>query len=137
MTCIFCGGAKCVGECQTPLAWTRDLAIDLCVKLEAIAPTYGAHVALSGGVLYREGPRKDCDLVIYRHGGRAEEIDRFGLVAALIDQLKMEAVRVSGRVFKMRYQGRQVDLMIHDAAEAADSDYDDEPAPGTEEFVAL
>jgi hypothetical protein len=134
MSCKDCGGAKCVGECQTEFAWTRDLAVELCIKLEEIAPTYGAHVALSGGVLYREGKRKDLDLVIYRHGGRVEEIDRLGLVAALIDQLKMEPVRVSGRVYKLRYQGRQVDLMIHDAAEAADSDYDDKPA---EELASL
>jgi hypothetical protein len=128
MSCKHCDGAKCVGECQTQFAWTRDLAAELCIKLEAIAPTYGAHVALSGGVLYRKGKRKDLDLVIYRHGGRVEEIDRAGLVAALVDQLKMESVRITGRVYKMLYQGRQVDLMIHDAAEAADSDYGDKPA---------
>jgi hypothetical protein len=120
---------------MTDLAWMRDIAVEFCIKLEAIAPTYGAHVALSGGVLYREGKRKDLNLVIYRHGGRVKEIDRAGLVAALVDQLKMEPVRITGRVYKMRYQGRQVDLMIHDAAEAADSDYDDELAD--DPFVAL
>jgi hypothetical protein len=46
--------------------WTQAEAIELCVALEAIAPTYGCHVALTGGLLYKTGPRKDCDVLFYR-----------------------------------------------------------------------
>lgn len=39
--------------------WTQKEAIELCVKIEAICPKYGCHVALTGGLLYKEGERKD------------------------------------------------------------------------------
>lgn len=45
--------------------WTQQEAIDLCIKLESIAPKYGYHVALTGGCLYKDGPRKDLDIVFY------------------------------------------------------------------------
>ena len=46
--------------------WTTEKAIELCKVVEAIAPEYGLHVALTGGLLYKDGPRKDCDILLYR-----------------------------------------------------------------------
>lgn len=46
--------------------WTQQEGIALCRTIETFSPTYGAHVALTGGLLYRDGPRKDCDIVVYR-----------------------------------------------------------------------
>jgi hypothetical protein len=46
--------------------WTQPEAIELCKKLEAIALLYGGHVALTGGLLYKDGPRKDVDILVYR-----------------------------------------------------------------------
>lgn len=46
--------------------WTQEQAISLCVQIEAIAPKFGCHVALTGGCLYKDGPRKDLDLIFYR-----------------------------------------------------------------------
>lgn len=119
--CIFCKGAKCKGECaDADRNWTLDRARDLCIVLEDITPMYGAHVALTGGCLYRQGPRKDCDIVLYRHGGRAEPIDRVGLLEACRVMLPdLVPVRTDGRVWKMFYCGRQVDFLFHDTDEAA------------------
>lgn len=41
-------------------------ALELCRKLEGIAPDFGAHVALTGGCLYKTGERKDVDIILYR-----------------------------------------------------------------------
>lgn len=121
MICAFCSGAKCKGEClDTTRSWTWELARDLCVRLESVTPDYGAHVALTGGVLYRDGPRKDCDIVLYRHGGRAEPIDREGLLN-LFKLAGMVSVRTNGRVWKMLWDGRQVDFLFHDTDEAAEA----------------
>ena len=118
--CEHCDGAKCKGECQTSVAWTQKQAISFCTSLEGIAPAYGAHVALTGGLLYRSGKRKDCDVVIYRHGGWPEPIDRAGLQAACESMLGMITVRATGRVYKMLDKdGKQVDLLFHDTYEAA------------------
>lgn len=70
---------------QTILAlatWTQEQGIELCRKIEAICPEYGCHVALTGGLLYKDGPRKDCDLLFYRIRQEAE-IDKEGLFLAL------------------------------------------------------
>jgi len=63
--------------------WTQQEAIALCVKIESICPKFGCHVALTGGLLYKEGERKDCDLLFYRIR-QVEEIDKEGLFTALL-----------------------------------------------------
>ena len=121
MTCAKCEGPKCKGECRNrKTRWTLKLARDLCKRLELVVPNYGAHVALTGGVLYREGPRKDCDIVLYRHGGRQLPIDREGLLA-VFKLAGMVSVRTDGRVWKMLWDGRQVDFLFHDTDEAAEA----------------
>ena len=62
--------------------WEQGQAIELCKQIEAIVPLFGCHVALTGGSLYKEGPRKDCDLIFYRIRQRPE-IDMDGLWVAL------------------------------------------------------
>lgn len=51
---------------SNPFFWTQEEAIALCTSLEPIAAKYGGHVALTGGTLYKDGPRKDVDVLIYR-----------------------------------------------------------------------
>ena len=46
--------------------WNQEKAVELCRKLEDFAPNYGCHVALTGGCLYKDGARKDVDILIYR-----------------------------------------------------------------------
>lgn len=46
--------------------WTQEKAIALCRLLEGIAPQFGAHIGLTGGTLYKDGLRKDCDIILYR-----------------------------------------------------------------------
>lgn len=62
--------------------WTQKLAVELCRRIEAICPEYGCHVALTGGTLYKDGERKDCDILFYRIRQR-KHIDGEGLIAAL------------------------------------------------------
>lgn len=64
-----------------PTFWTRDEGIALCRLLETVSHQFGAHVALTGGLLYRDGPRKDCDILVYRVR-QVEKIDWDGLWAA-------------------------------------------------------
>jgi len=48
--------------------WTREEGIALCKAIEPIVATFGCHIALTGGLLYKDGKRKDCDLIVYRAG---------------------------------------------------------------------
>src|SRR3546814_21088535 len=69
-------------EAPPSLPWTLEDAVALCRKIEKIAPEYGAHVALTGGTLYKDGPRKDVDPIFYRIR-QVKEIDRPRLIRAL------------------------------------------------------
>ena len=51
-----------------PLVWSREMAVELCTLIQGVSPPFNAHPALTGGLLYKEGMRKDCDIVIYRRG---------------------------------------------------------------------
>lgn len=52
--------------------WTQREAIAFCTMLEPIAAKYGGHVALTGGTLYKDGMRKDVDILIYRSADEPE-----------------------------------------------------------------
>lgn len=52
---------------ENPVAmWTREEGVDVATVCEQVAKDCGAHVALTGGLLYKSGLRKDCDIVVYR-----------------------------------------------------------------------
>ncbi len=95
---------------MTTVAWTLEDAVALCKLIEDLAPAYGCHVALTGGVLYKEGPRKDLDILLYRIR-QAAEIDQEGLFVALSAH---GFVIVRGRLwcFKALYQGKPVDVFF-------------------------
>ena len=68
-------------EMQPNGEWTHSEAVELCRRLETFAPDFGAHVALTGGTLYKDGARKDADIVVYRIRQRA--LDRKGFLRRL------------------------------------------------------
>lgn len=93
--------------------WTQKEAIALCTEIEQFCPQYGVHVALTGGLLYKTGPRKDCDILFYRiePSLRAGPLDLKGLLARLetigFAQLVPHAQHVKGF-----YKHRIIDLMF-------------------------
>jgi hypothetical protein len=92
------------------MVWTQQQAIDLCRKIEAIAPQYGCHVALTGGCLYRDGERKDADILFYRIR-QWEQIDVVGLMAALVE-IGVDPGRDHGWCHKATYEGRAIDFFF-------------------------
>lgn len=90
--------------------WTLKKAVALCVKLETIAPKHGAHVALTGGTLYKDGRRKDCDVLFYRIR-QVERID----IEALLDEcvlIGLATYRDCGWVVKGTYLDDPIDLFF-------------------------
>lgn len=90
--------------------WTLQKAVLLCRVLEIIAPLYGAHVSLSGGCLYKDGPRKDCDVHFYRIR-QVPAIDEDGLLEAL-KGIGIEIGERYGWVIKAHYRGDPIDLFF-------------------------
>ena len=125
--------------------WTQAEAIELCRRIEEVCPAFGAHVALTGGCLYKDGPRKDCDLLFYRV--RQRDIDFHGLVGALMGLgLHFNWTTPSLVDFEWcvvaEFQGKRIDLFFPDAP-VGDYEHDpqswappldESPTPSLEDF---
>jgi hypothetical protein len=103
-------------------AWTREEALKLATEVEAIAPQFGAHVGLTGGLLYKEGPRKDADLLFSRI--RQEALNLAGLLVAL-EGVGLVVFADHGFVKKASYNGKVVDLLFPEQCQSSP----DAPAP--------
>lgn len=104
--------------------WQQHEVIELCRVIEEIAPAFGAHVAMTGGALYKLGPRKDADILFYRIR-QAPEVRRDDLLQALernIPGLRM--VETYGWVQKAIYLDKLIDFFFPDHVdEEADPEY--------------
>lgn len=90
--------------------WTQAEAIELCRLIEAICPQYGCHVALTGGCLYKDGQRKDLDVLFYRIR-QVEYIDADGLWQAL-EKIAVVFDRGFGWCCKATFNGRNIDCFF-------------------------
>jgi hypothetical protein len=93
--------------------WLLDDAAQFCTEIEALVPKLGYHVALTGGCLYKSGPRLDCDLVFYqiRSGviiARPSEV----MYALERDGLLDPGWTGGGWRFVGKYGERKVDLLF-------------------------
>lgn len=100
---------------DSPPKWSQAEAIELCILIEQVCPNYGCHVALTGGLLYKDGRRKDCDLLFYRIR-QIEQIDYEGLWETLAE---IGVVKVSGFGWchKAVYQGKNIDCFFPEEAD--------------------
>lgn len=93
--------------------WNLAEGIELCTKIHELpSQKFNCHPALTGGLLYKQGPRKDCDIVIYQRGdvdGKREAIDWPGLFAAM-DAIGLKMIQDFGYVKKFLYRGKPVDI---------------------------
>lgn len=103
--------------------WSQSEAVSLCREIESVCPEHGCHVALTGGLLYKDGPRKDLDLLFYRIR-QVKEVNMDGLWKAL------EGVGVVkdsgfGWCYKAQFQGKNIDVFF---PEEQGGNYDPEEA---------
>ncbi len=95
---------------NTDKYWTQEQAIELCVILENIVPAFGCHVALTGGLLYRQGPRKDCDIILYR----IRQVKQVLFDDLFVELAKQGIEKTSGFGFciKAKYNGKRIDFLM-------------------------
>lgn len=98
------------------LQWSQIQAIELCRQIEAICPAFGVHVALTGGLLYKDGVRNDCDIVFYRIR-EVESPNLSGLWEAL-SHTGFSDFEEFGFVTKARYNGKLVDIFYPESYSA-------------------
>lgn len=107
--------------------WTQAEAIALCCEIERKAPNVGCHVALTGGLLYREGERKDCDLLFYRIR-QWDQIDKDSLFGILEEDFGIVVTSGFGWCHKaVTKDGKALDLFFPEEDRTADEpDYPNE-----------
>ena len=87
----------------------RDDGIDVCKCIYFALSGSGFFPALTGGLLYKEGERKDCDIVIYRH---RQDVDHFETID-LEEKLKLIGFtdfKYFGFVTKAKFKGFSIDI---------------------------
>ena len=104
-------------------SWTHNEAVALCCLIEAVAPKYGYHVALTGGCLYGKGSRADCDIVLYRIR-QVESPDETGLFNALAG-MGFGCCAHFGFCAKCHWNGKPLDLLF---PESSGGDYQGPPS---------
>ena len=102
---------------STSEKWTQEQAIKLCRKIEPIAFYNKFHIALTGGLLYKNGERKDCDIIVYsiRYSYKNDEEFQDGkklFLDSLKEILSFHTIRDHGFVVKSIYEGKTVDIMF-------------------------
>lgn len=90
--------------------WTQEQAILLCVRIEEVCPKFNCHVALTGGCLYKEGQRKDLDLIFYRVRQKPS-IDVKGLLFAL-KKIGFSSFKGGGWRYVGKIGGDTVDMLF-------------------------
>lgn len=89
--------------------WTLTQALNLAKAIEAVCVQHHYHVALTGGLLYKGGDRKDADFIFYQV--RWKTPDREGLLKSL-KELGIQFDTHVGWLEKCTFEGRQLDLMF-------------------------
>ena len=90
--------------------WNLNSAAALCRKIESVCPHYGCHVALTGGALYKDGERKDADILFYRIR-QVDFIDIDGLLMRL-QSIGIEIGHDYGWCVKAKYLGNSIDFFF-------------------------
>jgi hypothetical protein len=104
--------------------WTQEEAIELCKIIEDICPRAGCHVALTGGCLYKDGERKDLDILFYsiRQTNGVEET-KPQLLALLPSISQFKIVRDFGWCCKATYKGKSIDMFFPETPFGNSEDY--------------
>ena len=92
------------------MSWTLQSAAYFCRIIESICPKHGCHVALTGGSLYKDGERKDCDILFYRIRQK-ERID----IESLKQEMQAMGIEIGeefGWVHKAKYLGQPIDMFF-------------------------
>lgn len=94
----------------------QQKGIELCQVLHKELKAYGYFPALTGGLLYKEGNRKDIDIVIYRHRQNVSDFEMHDIESVLL-KLGFTDIQYFGFATKSKWQGVRVDLFNPEARE--------------------
>lgn len=95
-----------------------EFGVSICRLLEVIAPNFGCHVALTGCSLYKDGNRKDLDLIFYRIR-QVEKIDYEGFFKIMV-VLGFDNPVGGGWIYKTKFKNVPIDMLFPEELEGED-----------------
>lgn len=105
--------------------WTQAQGLALVREIFEFlqAENFPAYPALTGGLAYKDGPRKDCDIALYMN--RQHELALKRDVIRQLNKLPgLRIVRDYGFVTKWEYGGKAVDIMFPEWFVTGEDDYE-------------
>tara|TARA_R110002020_G_scaffold225658_2_gene435748 strand:- start:1851 stop:2252 length:402 start_codon:yes stop_codon:yes gene_type:complete len=102
---------------KTPTEAINPKAVELCGLLYQKLEPLHIFPALTGGQLYKDGQRKDIDIILYRgsHGGALCQHD----IYMELTECGIFMTANFGRVIKGHWQGYEIDLILPEAPEGS------------------
>lgn len=91
--------------------WNQAEAVAMCRAIEAVIPAYGYHIALTGGLLYKDGMRKDADILFYHICSATDDWSGMWTALAFIGLKKLKGEEGMWCV-KAEYEGKPVDCFF-------------------------
>ena len=88
---------------------TCSMAHMLCAQLYRVLEPHGYYPALTGGLLYKEGDRKDIDIIIYRNRQKVQSFETVD-IADLLAEVNLNITASFGFVTKAEWFGNVVDI---------------------------
>lgn len=99
-------------------------AIELCKKLYNKTNNIFYYPALTGGTLYKEGDRKDIDLVFYSN--RQKSTTKYELINSIYDIDNFVLLEVYANwIWKAKYKGINIDIFFPEDPKVYDLNQDD------------
>jgi len=94
------------------MSWSlNNDTLNFIGQIETIAQHHGAHVALTGGVLYKSDERKDIDIMFYRIR-QSSKIDSKALFEELATTLGISVTKGQGWVYKATCERGDIDFFF-------------------------
>lgn len=102
---------------------SQEAAIEICKEIYPKLSAAGFYPALTGGSLYKEGLRKDVDIVIYRNRQSVLPFEMVEIKDLLIE-LGFTNLEFFGFVTKSQYKGVSVDIFNPESTAGGDYHYE-------------
>lgn len=103
---------------------------NIAILIEEVASKYDMHIALTGGQLYKDGPRKDIDFVLYHANWSNGSVCKSeATVEVVFKNLLLEGFsnfRNYGRVTKCTYEGIDIDFIYPEYMHAGEYEVDED-----------
>lgn len=100
---------------KDPNAWTLREAVELCKLLEVVIPEAGFHIALTGGLLHKEGRQANCDLLFYQIRGVQPNYEILWKYLTVAGVIRLPEDSYNGFVVRATYRGKAVDCLFPNA----------------------